>query len=93
MTRQQYEEQAKQICTQAGKKQILGLFGKIEDMKIEELVDRFIVKDSESNIQLATLPSLDMSGFSNYPIQMEKMSRKNSEKKSQGNNKNAAHKE
>jgi hypothetical protein len=32
-------------------------------MKIDELVDRFLMKDSESNIQLNTEAGLDFSGF------------------------------
>jgi hypothetical protein len=32
-------------------------------MKIDELVDRFLLKDSESNIQLITTAGLDFSGF------------------------------
>lgn len=32
-------------------------------MKIDELVDRFLLKDSESNIQLITTTGLDFSGF------------------------------
>ena len=51
MTRQQYEEQAKQISTQVGRKPNQGIYGgRIEDMKFEDLVDRFLIKDSESNI-------------------------------------------
>lgn len=32
-------------------------------MRIDELVDRFLMKDSESNIQLITTAGLDFSGF------------------------------
>jgi len=42
MTRQQYEEQAKQISSQATKMHQ----SRFEDMKIEDLVDKFLMKDS-----------------------------------------------
>jgi len=60
MTKKQYEEQAKQIAAQAGRKPV----GRaIDQMRIDELVDRFLLKDSESNIQLITTAGLDFSGF------------------------------
>lgn len=62
MTKKQYEDQAKQISTYAGKKPGTT---RIDQMKIDELVDRFLMKDSESNIQLLTSVALDFSGFTN----------------------------
>ena len=38
---------------------------RIDQMKIDELVDRFLMKDSESNIQLLTSVALDYSEFGN----------------------------
>ena len=66
MSRQQYEDQAKQISgvgTQGGNKypNRVGGVGRIDQMKIEELVDRFLMKDSESNIQLTTTMGVDFS--------------------------------
>lgn len=49
-------------------------------MKIEDLVDRFLIKDSESNIQLITTAGLDFSGFNHSTIVMEKTPHKNSDK-------------
>lgn len=46
MSKKQYEDQAKQIANFAGRKVA------IDQMKMDELVDRFLMKDSESNIQL-----------------------------------------
>lgn len=40
----------------------------VQEMKIEELVDRFLMKDSESNIQLITTIGLDFSGFTNQSM-------------------------
>ena len=57
MTKKQYEDQAKQIAIYAGRKV------PVDQMKIDELVDRFLMKDSESNIQLLTEGGLDFSGF------------------------------
>lgn len=59
MSRRQYEDQAKAIAEQAGRKQVT----RIDQMKIDELVDRFLMKDSESNIQLLTSMALDFSEF------------------------------
>lgn len=59
MNRQQYEEQAKQIATQVGRKG--GYRGRFEEMRIEDLVERFLIKDSESNIQLITTAGIDFS--------------------------------
>jgi hypothetical protein len=61
MTRQQYEEQAKVICIQAGKKPNKGIYGKIDEMRMDDLVDRFIVRDSQSNLQMITTAGLDFS--------------------------------
>ena len=44
MTKKQYEDQAKQIAIYAGRKV------PVDQMKIDELMDRFLMKDSESNI-------------------------------------------
>ena len=57
MTKKQYEDQAKQIAIYAGRKV------PVDQMKIDELMDRFLMKDSESNIQLLTEGGLDFSGF------------------------------
>eukprot|EP00347_Sterkiella_histriomuscorum_P023794 403333366 len=62
MSRQQYEHQAKTIAEQAGKKPTTT---RIDQMRIDELVDRFLLKDSESNIQLMTSVALDFSEFQN----------------------------
>jgi hypothetical protein len=34
-------------------------------MALDELVDHFIVRDSESNIQLASTDSIELSNFTN----------------------------
>jgi hypothetical protein len=64
MSRQQYEDQAKQISTAAvqnGKTAGHPRGGRIDQMKMDELVDRFLMKDSESNIQLTTTMGVDFS--------------------------------
>ncbi|CDW88617.1 UNKNOWN [Stylonychia lemnae] len=83
MSKKQYEDQAKQISVYAGKKQST----RIDQMKIEELVDRFLMKDSESNIQLLTSVALDFSGFTNSFINpsqhsMQRMSQEKTPNKS-----------
>ena len=37
-------------------------------MKIDELMDRFLMKDSESNIQLITTAGIDFSGITHSMI-------------------------
>jgi hypothetical protein len=46
-------------------------------MKIDELVDRFLMKDSESNIQLQTTMGLDFSGFTQTNMTYDKMTPSN----------------
>jgi hypothetical protein len=45
-------------------------------MAIDELVDRFLMKDSESNIQLQTTAGLNISGFSQSSMVLGSMNEK-----------------
>jgi|LauGreDrversion4_2_1035121.scaffolds.fasta_scaffold209761_1 hypothetical protein len=66
-----YEEQAKVIGTkntQVNKlaQAIRGVhsrYSKADHLGLDELVDRFIVRDSESNIQLGSLDQIELSNF------------------------------
>ena len=58
MSKKQYEAQARQVAAHAGR-----VPARVDQMRIDELVDRFLLKDSESNIQLGTSAGLDFSGF------------------------------
>lgn len=53
-------------------------------MKIEELVDKFLMKDSQSNIHLITTAGLDFSGFTHSTIAVEKTPNKQAEGKREG---------
>jgi hypothetical protein len=54
-----------------------GPFGyRIEDMGMDELVDRFLLKDSESNIQLQTTSGLNISGFTQTSMILGSMNEK-----------------
>ena len=63
MSRQQYEDQAKVISTQAGKKPSKNHHRAGDEMKMDELMDKFLMKDSNSNIHMITTTGLDFSGF------------------------------
>lgn len=41
-------------------------------MKIEDLVEKFLIKDSESNIQMMSQSNIDFSGFTQSTIAIEK---------------------
>ena len=68
-----YEEQAKiitKVTQQNSKPLSTALMAhskatskKVDQMKLDELVDHFIVRDSESNIQLASQDMLDISNY------------------------------
>lgn len=61
LSMQVYEDQARTINVKAAKK-VKPLKQRVDQMKLDELVDHFIVRDSESNIELATSVE-DLSGF------------------------------
>ncbi len=68
MSFKQYEEQAKHIQVEPNRKKNLFSY-KISEMKFDDLVDRFLLKDSESNIQMMTsMTGLEISGFTHSMI-------------------------
>ena len=68
-----YEDQAKVIGTKNSPtnrlaQAIRGVhskYSRADQMALDELVDHFIVRDSESNIQLASTDSIELSNFTN----------------------------
>jgi hypothetical protein len=68
-----YEDQAKVIGTKNNPTKRLAQairgvhskYSRADQMALDELVDHFIVRDSESSIQLASTDSIELSNFTN----------------------------
>jgi hypothetical protein len=53
-------------------------------MNVEELMDKFLMKDSETNIHLITTTGIDFSGFNQSTMAIEKTPNKKTTSKQTG---------